>query len=55
MFPGVQERVRDRPSHSQGNSHFESWNSGGLLNVQTKITRVKTQWIRAFFISMESF
>jgi hypothetical protein len=39
------ENVREwgnRPSHSQGNSHFGNWNPPGLPNVQKAIVRVKT-------------
>jgi hypothetical protein len=35
-------------------SHFGSWSLGGLPNVQRAITRVKTNWIETFFISLES-
>ncbi len=45
----------NRLSHSQGNSHIESWNPGGLLNVQRAIVGVKTQWIEEFFISLERY
>jgi hypothetical protein len=38
----------NRPSHSQGNSHFGSWSLGGLLNFQSAITRVKTHRIEEF-------
>ncbi len=40
--------------HSQGNSHFGKWNPGGLPKLQRAISRVKTQWLVAFFISLES-
>jgi len=41
-------------SHSQGNSHFGRWSPNGLLKLQKAIARVKTQWLVAFFISLES-
>jgi len=42
------------PSHSQGNSHFGRGSPGGLPKLQRPIWRVKTQWLVAFFISLES-
>jgi hypothetical protein len=42
-------------SHSQVNSHFGSWNLGGLSNLQRAIARVKTHWIQEFLISLETF
>jgi len=42
------------PSHSQGNSHFGRWSPGGLLKLQRPIWGVKTQWLVAFLISLES-
>jgi hypothetical protein len=41
-------------SHSQGNSHFGRWSSGGLPKLQRAIVGVKTQWIEEFLISLES-
>jgi hypothetical protein len=41
-------------SHSQGNSHFGRWSPSGLLKLQRAISRVKTRWLVAFFISLES-
>jgi len=41
-------------SHSQGNSHFGRWSPGGLLKFQKPIWGVKSQWLVAFFISLES-
>ncbi len=41
-------------SHSQGNSHFGRWSPDGLPKLQRAIARVKTQWLVAFFISLES-
>ncbi len=49
MLPRVQNNVRDEPSHSQVNSHFESWSFNGLLNLKRAIVRVKTHWIQEFF------
>ncbi len=46
---------RNEPSHSQVNSHFESWNLNGFSNFQKAITKPKTHWIEEFFISLESF
>jgi hypothetical protein len=42
------------PSHSQFNFHFGRWSLGGLPKLQRAISRVKTQWLVAFFISLES-
>jgi len=42
------------PSHSQGNSHFGRWSPSGLPKLQIAILGVKTQWLVAFFISLES-
>jgi hypothetical protein len=43
-------------SHTpKGNSHFGSWSPSGLLNVQRAIPGVKTQWIKEFFILLESY
>jgi hypothetical protein len=39
---------------SQGSSHFGSWIPSGLLNLQRTIAGVKTHWIEAFLISLES-
>jgi hypothetical protein len=44
----------NEPSHSQGNSHFGRWSPGGLPKLQRAIAGVKTQWLVAFFISLES-
>ncbi len=41
-------------SHSQGNSHFGRWSPGGLPKFQRASWGVKTQWLVAFFISLES-
>jgi hypothetical protein len=41
------------PSHSQGNSHFGRWSPRGLPKLQKAISRVKTQWLVAFFISLK--
>ncbi len=41
-------------SHSQGNSDFGRWSPGGLLKLQRAIAGVKTQWLVALFISLES-
>jgi len=43
------------PSHSQGNSHFGKWSSGGLPEFQSAISGIKTQWFIAFFISLKIF
>jgi hypothetical protein len=42
------------PSHSQGNSHFGRWSLGGLPKLQRAISRVKTQYLVTFFISLKS-
>ncbi len=42
------------PSHSQGNSHFGRWSPSGLPKFQRTISRVKTQWLMTFFISLDS-
>jgi hypothetical protein len=54
MLPGVQRVWGNEPSHSQGNSHFGRWSPGGLPKLQRAIWGVKTQWLVAFFISLES-
>jgi hypothetical protein len=41
-------------SHSQGNSHFGRWSLRGRPKLQRVILGVKTQWLVAFFISLES-
>jgi hypothetical protein len=41
------------PSHSKGNSHFGRWSPGGLPKLQRAIWGVKTQFLVAFFISLE--
>jgi hypothetical protein len=43
----------NEPSHSQGNSHFGKWSPGGFSNLQRAITRVKTQWLEEFLISLK--
>ncbi len=43
------------PHTPKGNSHFGSWSPGRFPNVQKAITRVKTQWIEKFFISLERY
>jgi len=45
----------NEPSHSQGNSHFGRWTPGGLSKFHRAILGVKTQWLVAFFISLERF
>jgi hypothetical protein len=42
------------PSHSQDDSHFGRWSPNGLPKLQRAITRVKTQFLVALFISLES-
>jgi hypothetical protein len=42
------------PSHSQGNSRFGRWSPSGLLKLQRPIWGVKSQWLVALFISIES-
>jgi hypothetical protein len=44
----------NRPSHSQGNSHFGNWSLNGLPYFQEAITRVKTHRIKEFFISLKN-
>jgi hypothetical protein len=39
--------------HTPREFHFGSWSLGGLLNFQRAISRVKTQWLEEFFISLE--
>ncbi len=48
-------KCEDEDSHSQVNSHFGSWNHGGLSNLQRIIVVVKTTCIEEFFISLESY
>jgi hypothetical protein len=45
----------NEPSHSQMNSHFESWSPNGFLNFQRAISGDKTHWIEDFFISLERY
>jgi hypothetical protein len=40
-------------SHSQCNFHFGRWSPGGFPKLQRVISGVKTQWIVAFYISLE--
>jgi hypothetical protein len=49
----VWENVRIEPSHSQVNSHFESWGLDGPPNLHKAIVGVKTNWIEKFIISLE--
>jgi hypothetical protein len=37
------------------NSHVGRWRPNGLSNLQSKIARVKTHWLKEFFISLESY
>jgi hypothetical protein len=41
--------------HTPKESHFGSWNLGGLLNIQRAIVGVKTQWFEELFISLKRF
>jgi hypothetical protein len=41
------------PSHSQGYSHFGRGSPCGLPKLQRAIWGVKTQWLVAFFVSLE--
>jgi hypothetical protein len=50
MLPGVYERKTMNPPHSQVSSHFGSWSSDGLLNLQKVIAGVKTHWIEKLLI-----
>jgi hypothetical protein len=43
----------NKPSHSQGSSHFGSWNPSGLSNFQRTNARVKTPWIEKILIPLE--
>jgi len=45
----------NEPSHSQASSYFGSWSPNRFSNFQKVITGVKTHWIEAFHISLESF
>jgi hypothetical protein len=44
----------NEPSHSQVSSYFGSWTLNRFSNFQKMITGVKTHWIEAFHISLES-
>jgi hypothetical protein len=44
----------NEPPHSQMSSHFVNWSPNELPNLQKAIARVKTHWIKKFFIWMES-
>jgi hypothetical protein len=52
--PNLRE-CEDEDSHSQVNSHVESWSPIGLPNLQRIIAEVKTPYIGEFFISLESY
>jgi hypothetical protein len=52
---GVGESVRMKTHDSQVSSHFRSWSSDGLPNLQRAIAKVKTSCIEEFFISLESY
>jgi hypothetical protein len=41
-------------SHSQGNSHLRRGSPGGLPKLQSTSWRVKSQWIVALLVSLES-
>jgi len=43
------------PHTPKGASTLGVWSPDGLLNFQKGITRVKTQWIEKFFISLKSY
>jgi hypothetical protein len=43
----------NEPTHSQLNSHFESWNPYRVPNFQRSISKVKIHWIKEFFIPLE--
>jgi len=45
----------NKPSHSQVNSHYGSWNFDGLPNFQRATAGVKTHWIEEFLILLKSF
>jgi len=54
--PGSEGKCEgNEPSHSQRSFHFGSWSPGGLLNVQKTIARVKSQWLKEFFIPLKSY
>jgi hypothetical protein len=42
------------PHTFKWNFHFGNWSPSGLSNFQRAISRVKTQWLEEFFISLES-
>jgi hypothetical protein len=50
----VRGSVRDEHSHSQGNSHFGRGSLSGLPKLQSASWRVKSQWIIALLIPLES-
>ncbi len=52
--PGSVGKCEGVNLHSQGNSHFGRWSPSGLPKLQRPIWGVKSQWLVALFISMES-
>jgi hypothetical protein len=53
MLPEVWE-YGNEPPHSQMDSHFGSWSPNGVPNFQRAFAGVKTHWIEALLISLES-
>jgi hypothetical protein len=43
------------PHTPKGASTLGVWSPDGLSNIQKTISRVKTQWIEEFLISLESY
>jgi len=55
---GAKKSVKEcenEDSHSLVNSHFGSWNPGGLPNLQRTIEKVKTPCIEKLFISSKNY
>jgi hypothetical protein len=53
--PGSVGECEIELSHSQVNSHVESWSPCKLLKLQRKIVKGKTPFLEQFFISLESY
>ncbi len=51
----ARECDRISPHTHKGTPTLGNWSPDGLLNVQRTIIGVKTQWIKEFFISLESY
>jgi len=54
--PGSEGKCEGMNPHTpKGASTLGVWSPDGLSNIQKTISRVKTQWIEEFLISLESY